>query len=870
MRTVLGLLAAGSALSLAAHAQTPAAVEPAAAAAPATTPAATPTATPAAPSAASSAAASASAPGAAPTPSPNALTPAATAEAAASETIVVTTKALGRGEARANSVVSVSTIQEQPAGLDPLKLVSRVPGLQVGSSDSLTGSFSMRLSMRGLNKEQIGVSIDGIPNGSTLSNGGTMPNRLIDASNLEWIEVSQTAGDIGTPSNQALGGFIEFKTRDPARTAGGLAEISFGSYDFQRQFARIDFGQMGLLNTRAFISASHNYVETWPGDHSGRSRRDRFDLKTLSEFGDGHRLRFTLGYSNLADNDYDALALRRESTFKAVFEKNPNTDALTDQWTGNPAIDQNNRRTRGISSRELFTHANASFKLGESTRLEIKPYLHKQEGEGNFYVPYKQLPVDGQVYSTVPANGRPVATVQECYANQYARNASGALIPTSAVVFPSGVTAASLAAAGCPAAARFQMNPQAQWGAREATARLGVYDTDRRGTLAELRTRVGESHSLRAGGWFEKIDRSKGRNWYLATDPKVGPGFQESALYSVTQDRRYDSTTTMAYAQDKISLLDDRAELDLGLTAQRFRETYRSPVEFFGERALSVSSGVLPKLAGLYRVTDDLELFASASKNFSALPDSVFEGTAAVDAKSGVKPETSVNVDAGLRWSKGPHGLSFQAYSIDYRDRISIRLGNPNGDIFQRDATTSFLNQGGIKSRGFEITGRTVMGPFSLYANYAFNDAKYVEDTPAEGIRAGDPVLGAARHNAFAEIAWKPTGATRLTLNAKYVGQAAGTYHEYTNGAAAPNTVTFPREYMPAYTLVGLSGSWTLPKDWTSAFKKAELSFNVDNLTDKRYLGGLGMELTTANPLTSGRYFLGGPRTFFVALRAEI
>jgi len=848
MRTVLGLLAAGSALSLAAHAQSPAPAEPAAPAGPAVMPAAASGAPPAA---------SAPAPAAAPEAT------------AASETVVVTAKALGRGEARANSVVSVSTIQEQPAGLDPLKLVARVPGLQVGSSDSLTGSFSMRLSMRGLNKEQIGVSVDGIPNGSTLSNGGTMPNRLIDSSNLEWIEVSQTAGDIGTPSNQALGGFIEFKTRDPARTAGGLAEVSFGSYDFQRQFVRIDFGQMAL-NTRAFISASHNYVETWPGDHSGRSRRDRFDLKTLTDFGDGHRLRFTLGYSNLADNDYDALALRKESTFKAVFEKNPNTDALTDAWTGNPAIDQNNRRTRGIASRELFTHASASFKLGESMRLEFKPYLHKQEGEGNFYVPYKQLPADGQVYSAVPAGGRPVATVQECYANQYARTASGALIPTSAVVFPAGVTAANLSAAGCPAAARFQMNPQAQWGAREATARLGVYDMNRRGVLAEARTRLGGSHALRAGGWFEKIDRSKGRHWYLATDPKVGPGFEESALYSVTQDRQYDSTTTMVYAQDKISLLDDRAELDIGLTAQRFRETYRSPVEFFGERALSVSSGVLPKLAGLYRFTDDLEVFASASKNFSALPDSVFEGTAAVDAKSGVKPETSVNVDAGLRWSKGPHGVSFQAYSIDYRDRISIRLGNPNGDIFNRDATTSFLNQGGIQSRGFEITGRTVMGPVSLYANYAFNDAKYVEDTPAEGIRAGDPVLGAARHNAFAEVAWKPTSSTRLTLNAKYVGKAAGTYHEYTNGAAAPNTVAYPREYMPAYTLVGLSGSWTLPKAWSGPLKKAELSFNIDNLTDKRYLGGLGMELTTANPLTSGRYFLGGPRTIFVALRAEV
>src|SRR5690349_6722850 len=89
--------------------------------------------------------------------------------------VQVTGQALGKGEARANSVIDLAVIAEQPAGLDPLKLLARVPGMQVSSSDALTGSFSMRLSMRGFNKEQIGISIDGIPNGSTLSNGGTMP-----------------------------------------------------------------------------------------------------------------------------------------------------------------------------------------------------------------------------------------------------------------------------------------------------------------------------------------------------------------------------------------------------------------------------------------------------------------------------------------------------------------------------------------------------------------------------------------------------------------------------------------------------------------------------------------------------------------------
>ena len=791
--------------------------------------------------------------------------------------IVVTGKVLGKGEARANSVVDLETIQQQPAGLDPLKLLSRVPGLQVSAGDALTGSFSMRLSMRGMNKEQIGISIDGIPNGSTLSNGGTMPNRLLDPANVVRVSVSQTAGEIGTPSNQALGGFIDFQTRDPARERGADVELSTGNHNYQREFVRYDTGELAK-GLRAYVDVSHDFVNTWPGEQSGRSRRDHADLRVLKEFDGGSSLRATLSYNDMASNDYDAVALRAITAplYKANFETNPNTDGLTDAWTGNPAIDQNNRRTRGIDSKEFFGHVDGVLKLGESTRLSLKPYVHHQSGNGWFYVPYKQLPANGQLYSAVAAGGKPVATVQECFANQYQRNADGSLIPVAAVSFPSGVSAASLKAAGCPAAAKYAMNPADQWGAREATTRRGGYEMNRRGSLAEFATNLTDTQELRVGAWLEHIDRSKTRNWYQATDPVTGWSYQDSALYSITQDRHYRSNSTMGYAQDKLFLLDDRLELELGATYQRFSESYRSPVEFFGTRELSVSSSLLPKLAALYRLGNEWELFASGSKNFSAIPDAVFEGTSAVDAKNGIKPETSVNKDMGIRWIGKRAGVSLQVYSIDYHDRISIQNGNPNGDIFSRDATTTFENQGGIRSRGAELVVRADLAPFEVYANYNYNDAHYVEDTPAEGIHAGDPVLGAARHNAFAELAWRPGAAWRLAGNVKYVGKAAGTYGVVSNLDAKGNPIvaggpaSYPREYVPAYTLVGLSASYKLQDKLFGVFSKPELAFNIDNLLDKRYLGGIGAELTTASPLTSGRYFLGSPRTFFVTLRTHI
>jgi iron complex outermembrane receptor protein len=784
--------------------------------------------------------------------------------------VEVTGHVLGKGEARANSVIDKATIQEQPAGIDPLKLLARVPGVQVSSSDSLTGSFSMRLTMRGLNKEQIGVSVDGIPNGSTLSNGGTMPNRLLDPANLVRVDASQTAGDLGTPSNQALGGYIDFKTRDPSKELGGDIELSAGRFGYQREFLRVDTGK-SALGTSAYVDYSHEYVRTWPDDQSGRNRRQHADLRVLQDLGGGSSLRATVSYNDFTDNDYDAVALRAISApfYKATFEGNPNTDGLTGRWTGDPAIDQNFRGTRGINSKDTLAHIDWTQRFGETGKFTLNPYIHKQEGNGWFYVPYEQLPANGKLYSTVAQGAAATPVVQECYKNQYQHTAAGALVPLSGAAFPAGSSAASLKAAGCPAAAKYAMNPVSQWGAREATTRRSDNEINRKGTLAEVSATFDDIHRVRVGGWYEHITREKIRNWFDVTDPKVSGAFSDSALYSVTQDRHYTSNTAMAYAQDKMSLMEDRVELDLGATYQRFSESYLSPVEFFGTRSLRVTSKLLPKIAALYRVNDEWEIFASGSKNFSAIPDAVFEGTAAVDSKNGIKPETAINKDLGVRWVRQGYGFALTAYQIDYRDRISIQNGNPNGDIFSRDATTSFINQGGISSRGVELTGRASGGSYELYGNLSYNDAHYVGDTPAEGIKAGNPVLGAARHSAFAEATWKPTGQWRLSTNAKYVGEAAGTYGDVVNTVITGGPATYPREYMPAYTVVGLSASYRPAGSYLGYFRNVELSFNVDNLFDKRYLGGLGSELTTSNPLTSGRYFLGSPRTLYFTLRTH-
>ena len=93
------------------------------------------------------------------------------------EDIVVTAAKIGKGESRAVSVLDKRDIETRPLGADITQSLNKVPGLQVTTGDARGGSFSFEFAMRGLNKEQVGFTLDGIPTGDARFNGGSPPQR---------------------------------------------------------------------------------------------------------------------------------------------------------------------------------------------------------------------------------------------------------------------------------------------------------------------------------------------------------------------------------------------------------------------------------------------------------------------------------------------------------------------------------------------------------------------------------------------------------------------------------------------------------------------------------------------------------------------
>lgn len=144
--------------------------------------------------------------------------------APALEEIVV----LGKAAVFANNAVSDSMIAQQAPITSVTAVIDNLPGVSVQEGDTFGfDDWSTTISIRGfqtsLADQQIGMTIDGMPNGNSNYGGGAKANRYIDSANLGGVNVSQGTADIASRSNEALGGTLDFQTADPLSGFAGDA-----------------------------------------------------------------------------------------------------------------------------------------------------------------------------------------------------------------------------------------------------------------------------------------------------------------------------------------------------------------------------------------------------------------------------------------------------------------------------------------------------------------------------------------------------------------------------------------------------------------------------------------------------------------------
>lgn len=196
------------------------------------------------------------------------------------------------------STVTKAAIDELPGSANIYQLLSRSPGVNAQSTDA-TGLFGGALSVHGFDSSEIGVTVAGVPVNDS-GNYAVFPQELIDAENLQEIDITQGAPDLDQPQGGAVGGAISLVIREPTDKFGIHYVQSLGQLNFFKTFLRVDTGKIADTDVKAFLSYSHAATDRFSGGYGGASR-DHVDFGAVWESPQGSK--FSAGsYYNSAVN----------------------------------------------------------------------------------------------------------------------------------------------------------------------------------------------------------------------------------------------------------------------------------------------------------------------------------------------------------------------------------------------------------------------------------------------------------------------------------------------------------------------------------------------------------------------------------------
>ncbi|MBA3056117.1 MAG: TonB-dependent receptor, partial [Sphingomonadales bacterium] len=702
--------------------------------------------------------------------------------------------------------------------------------------DDWSTAYSVRGYQTNLDQQQVGITIDGLPNGGSNYGGGAKANRYVDTMNLATVNVSQGTADIASLSNEALGGTLDFVTSDPLDERRVRASGSLGSHKASRYYLRYDTGSILGGTTKAWLSYSHQEATDWM-EGSANNHRDNFAAKFIVDTP--VRITGYVDYDKANENNYDQVYSA------AQYALYPHNDGLTGIWTGIPYQDQAYRQAWGTLRENFFAYLKADTTIANAIDLRGAIYYHDMAGRGDWDPQYiVDVTADGagnpeseikNVNATVNG-GSPLGQI-------YFVNAGGvALTPTAGCVgtltFPYGGTTAGYYDPACYAPGAI--------GAQ--SYRHTHYRKDRKGGTLDATWKAdfgSVESSLRGGLWYEDTNRTEWRDWHNIINTQVGPAYNPTP-YWVQYNREYPQDTFKWYLQEQVRF----GPVTANVGAKQFIN-HIDRIDLFGESAnTSISSKSKVLWSGGIQIEpmDGLNLFGGYAENFKALTDALLEYNNADISQ--IKPETAENWEAGIRYQS----RWLQASATWFKSKFSNQvIFVPNstgaGNDYLSEGDGAFFNAGGIDSQGFELLAnvRPVEG-LNLYGTYTYIDASYRgTGNPTldaeQGVTAGNRVAGIPEHMWVLSGNYS-YGPARVSLTGKYTGNR---FVNASNSWVAKN-------YFLTDLTVAVKGEELAP-----FLRQAELSLNVTNLTDEDYLGGI-----------SGNYaWIGTPRTVMFSLTAD-
>jgi iron complex outermembrane receptor protein len=738
-------------------------------------------------------------------------------------TVSITGDQLGSGlmaveeSPKARSSVSKAAMEQNVGTANPYQNLSLLPGVYTYNHDA-SGLFGGSLTMRGFNSDQLGFTIDGAPVNDS-GNFAVYPQEYVDSENMCEMFVTQGSTDNNAPHIGASGGNIGMVTCDPENTQRIRASQTLGSYNLSRTFVRFDSGKINNDSAKFFMSYSKSQVDKWKG--FGKADRDHIDAKLSLEGEGGNRYSVGVIYNKAINNNFytptrtDIATAGRTVDYKGTF-----TAANT------APTNQNIYYGMAINPFEnaLLT-GNATLKLDGAAQLNFTPYFWYGYGTGG--------------------------TQQKVFNEATTKALNSAGVNASPTDFNRNGTTTDIL----------------------QVANSSLTKTYRPGVVGTYSNQI-DNHNFNVGGWYEHARHMQtGPAVYADANGGFDPWLQSNPVLRSTgqpynsRDYKTVTTVTQLFAQDSISLMNEKMTLALGLKTPQIKRDFTESANE-GQSLVTGSTGstapmnynvvkdyskVLPSVGVSYKLTAKETVFASVAQNFKAPPNFA---TASNNIKfinnvpqfQTIVPETSTNVDVGYRVAEENLVWSATLFMVDFKNRQANAYDPVTG-------VSTYTNAGGVKNQGLELElgtkpqhGWSYYGSLSIQDSVIQNDLKSSSTATLATSGKQFPLAPKYMSGLSAQYADGPFSAQ---LRAKYTGKV---YSTLMNDDA-----------VAGYTVFDLYAGYKLESG--PLIKNPVLKLNVSNLFNREYMSPTGS--SNSYSATGTRYYIGAPRMTSVSLQAD-
>ncbi|QIP36669.1 TonB-dependent receptor [Komagataeibacter rhaeticus] len=324
----------------------------------------------------------------------------------------VTGRAMGGGlmhretEAKSQTTVSRDFISKLAPATSAAQMLQFAPGANIASSDPFGLSNATSINVRGMQQSEIGYLYEGAPI-ADVDTYTPYTTEWGDTENYQEVQLSQGQSDINAPLANATAGTMNVRTINPSHHYGGLVDYSYGSHRTNREFIRLETGDIGNTGLRGYISYSNATWDVWRGYGAGQRRH--IDSKFIKEWGDGNSVSFVEAYNenNTPRYTYPSMSDWQQGGIKGLSE-----------YTGDKSDPSTYWKSAEGGWSNLILVMPMHFKLSDRWKLHVSPYFYYGAGGGGYGSSFPATASSFYSGTETVAQAYPGQSIALPYANQ--------------------------------------------------------------------------------------------------------------------------------------------------------------------------------------------------------------------------------------------------------------------------------------------------------------------------------------------------------------------------------------------------------------------------------------------------------------------